>query len=209
MAVPEQLRKRPDKKPVPDQTGWLSTRARMLTLAAAAAAVLIGAGVWSAWLWKTPGSARPFTVETGRVHQLTLEQEPQGRYVRNIASGQRLFVVHGTVENRFPAGTDISWIRLRGTAYSGRDQTETLATAFAFIGNVLSDAQLGAWELEAIRAFHAYNNGRDNANFRIPSGARVPFQLVFPGVRQTVGRTIIQVVSYHRDGLTVYVDPGR
>ncbi len=202
-------RKPPDKHVVPDQQGWFTTQQRYIALAVAAAIVLVGAGIWTAWLWNAPGASQPYTIETGRVHQLALDSALAGRYVLNKASGQRLFVVQGTVENRFPAGTEISWIRLRGTAYADRNQTQTLGTAFAFIGNVLTDAQLGAWELDAVQAFHAYNNGRDNSNFRIPSGARIPFQLVFAGISAPVGRTIAQAVSYHRNNLTVYVDSGR
>jgi hypothetical protein len=117
--------------------------------------------------------------------------------------------VQGTVENHFPATTQISWIRLRGVAYSDRNQTQTLGTAFAFIGNVLTDKQLGSWELDAIQAYAGYNSGRDDANYRIPPGGRIPFQLVFVGIASPVGRTVAQVVSYHRNNLTVYVDTGR
>src|SRR5262249_12263378 len=130
-------------------------------------------------------------------------------YVFNKPSGQRLFVVQGTLENHFPRGTEISWIRVRGSAYTDQNQTETLGTAFAFIGNVLSDAQRGSWYADATPALSAYKNGTVNTNFQIPPGARIPFQLVFVNIKRPVGRTVAQVVSYHRNNLTVYVDPGR
>ncbi len=207
--VIEPPRKPPVKQIVADQVGWFTNPRRYTALGVAAAVVLIAAGAWTVWLWNAPGSSQPYTIETGRVHQLALDSDLAGRYVFNKPSGERLFVVQGVVENRFPRDAEISWIRLRGTAYTDPNQTRTLGTAFAFIGNVLTDAQLGAWELDAIQAFHAYNNGRDNANYQIPSGVRVPFQLVFAGISQPVGRTVAQVVSYHRNNLTVYVDTGR
>jgi hypothetical protein len=199
----------PDKKVVVEPAEWLSTRNRYVLLGVAAAILLIVAGAWTVWLWNAPDTSQPYTMESGKVHQLALDEKLEGRYVFNKPSGQRLFVVQGSLENHFSRGTEISWVRLRGSAYTDQNQSETLGTSFAFIGNVLSDAQLGSWDVDAIQAFYAYNNGRDNTNFQIPPGTRVPFQLVFVNIKRPVGRTVAQVVSYHRNNLTVYVDPGR
>jgi predicted Zn finger-like uncharacterized protein len=197
------------KLQVPDQTGWLKTRTRYIAAASAAAAVLVLGGLWAMWLIQAPDAGQFFAVEIGRAHQISLGSELASRYVANAPSGKRLFVVQGEVENRFPPGREVSWIRLRGTAYADEQQSRVAGAAFGFVGNVLSDQQLASLDPKAIFAQAAYTNGQGNVNFRIPSGKKVPFQLVYMDTSAPVARTVTQVVSYHRDRTAVYVDPGR
>ncbi|MEE8433876.1 MAG: hypothetical protein V3S64_03725, partial [bacterium] len=60
--------------------------------------------------------------------------------------------------------------------------------------------------LADIRAYYGFNNGRENINFEIPSGALVPYQLVFTDIGSNVGKTVTEVVSYHRGGEAVFID---
>ena len=47
---------------------------------------------------------------------------------------------------------------------------------------------------------------RDDVNFEIPSGAKVPYQLVFTGIGPNVGRTVAEVMSYHRGGQAIFIE---
>ncbi len=192
---------------VPGQPARLLSEGRVLALlTVAAVAILAGAGVWGYWL-ATSESGRPaYSVQVGQPHQLVLEENLEGHYVTNVPSGKRLFVVQGDVENRFPAGEALRWIRIRGTAYASPEQTTPLARAEAYAGNVLDDTQLAHWELPAIKAYYGYTNGRQELNYDVPSGASVPYQLVFADVSDAVGRTVAEVVAYHRAGQAVFID---
>jgi hypothetical protein len=195
----------PPRLTVPGQAGWFTDRRRVLALVAVAG-VLLGALVgWGGWLLRGTDREHPFAFEFGRVHQLALQDDLAGRTVRT-RGGTTLFVVEGSLINRFPPGTRIGWIRVRGTVYADRGQSQAMGSAQAYLGNVLTERQLEAMTPEAIAAFGAYNNGRGDVNFDIPSGASVPFQLVFPGVTAPVARTVAQIIGYTRDGLSVYLD---
>jgi hypothetical protein len=193
---------------VPGQEGWFTPRRRVLTLAIVAGLVVGAMLGWAGWLMRDREPPRPFALEVGKVHQLALQESLAGRYITH-RKGKRLFVVQGELVNRFPRDVKVSWVRVRGTAYADHDQQKLLGSDQVYLGNVLTDVQLETWELDAIRAYGAYNNGRSNVNFEIPPGGKVPFQLVFVDMRVPVLRTVAQVMSYARNGLSVYVEaPG-
>lgn len=194
----------PPREVVPGQAGWFTERRRILA-SFAIAGVLVGAMIgWAGWLMRGQ-TELPFALEFGKVPPLALQEDLTGRLVAN-RSGQTLFAVEGNLVNRFPARTRISWVRVRGTLYADREQSRVLGTSYAYLGNVLTQEQLQTWQPNAIAAYGAYNNGRKDVNFEIPAGATVPFQLVFPDIRVPVARTVAQVTSYTRNGLTVYLD---
>ncbi|MFI5400810.1 MAG: zinc-ribbon domain-containing protein [SAR324 cluster bacterium] len=194
----------PPREVVPGQAGWFTERRRILA-SFAIAGVLVGAIIgWAGWLMRGE-TELPFALEFGKVPPLALQEDLTGRLVAN-RSGQTLFAVEGTLVNRFPARTRISWVRVRGTLYADREQSRVLGTSYVYLGNVLTQEQLQTWQPSAIAAYGAYNNGRKDVNFEIPAGATVPFQLVFPDIRVPVARTVAQVTSYTRNGLTVYLD---
>ena len=193
---------------VPGQAARVFTERRVLTIVAAATIlILLGTGAWGYWLAATAGNSRPFQVRVGQPHQLVMKDDLQGRFVTNAPSGKRLFVVNGVVDNRFPGGSTLRWIRIKGAAYVDPTQSRLLGTSFAYAGNVLEDSQIAQWELAAVKAYYGFTNGRKELNVSIASGAKVPFQLVFAELEGgQVGRTVAQVVSYYRDGRAVFID---
>ncbi len=202
--------KPPDKEPpqrrmVPGQQGWFTVRRRVLVLAVVAGLIVGAILGWAGWLMRGTTPVRPFAVESGKVHQLALQNTLEGRTIAH-RRGKRLFVVEGQLVNHFPRDVKVSWVRVRGTAYAEHGEKQLLGTTQVYLGNVLTDKQLESWELDAITAYGAYNNGRSNANFEIPAGGKVPFQLVFVDMKVPVLRTVAQVVSYSRNGLSVYVE---
>ncbi len=193
---------------VPGQEARVFTETRVLAIVAAATVlILLGTGAWGYWLAATAGNSRPFQVRMGQPHQLSMKDDLQGHFVINAPSGTRLFVVNGEVDNRFPAETKLRWIRIKGLAYVDPSQSKLIGTSFAYAGNVLEDSQIAQWELPAVKAYSGFTNGRKELNVSIPSGAKVPFQLVFTELQGApVGRTIAEVVSYQRDGRAIFID---
>lgn len=196
-----------NREVVDGQSAKLLTEPRaLMVLAAASLGILIGAGIWGWWLMASTQNPDPFRIQDGRVHQLSLPDNPKEHFVKNRPSGKRLFVVNGIIENRFDDSGKVRWIRLRGMVFTGKDEEKPKAMAFAYAGNVLKDAQLSKWSLADIRAYHGFNNGRENINFEIPPGASVPYQLVFTDIGSNVGKTVTEVISYHRGGEAVFID---
>ena len=192
---------------VPGQPAKIITEPRaLMILAAASLGILIGAGIWGWWLTASTQNPDPFRIQDGKVHQLSLTDTQKGHFVRNRPSGKRLFVVNGKIENRFDNTHKVRWIRLKGMVFGGGEEEKPKSLAFAYAGNLLKDGQLSKWSLADIRAYYGFNNGRENINFEIPSGALVPYQLVFTDIGSKVGKTVTEVVSYHRGGEAVFID---
>jgi hypothetical protein len=192
---------------VPGQEPNVLTEKRVLMgLVAASVLILLGAGVWGYWLAVNPGRGERYSIQFGQTHNLSMEDSLEGRYVTNRPSGKRLFVVSGMVENLFPDEDQLGWIRIRGTAYADREQKKPLGRVAVYAGNLLEDSQLTHWEISAIQAYYGFLNGRKDQNLRIPSGEKVPYQLVFPGIQGQVERTVAEVMSYNRGGKSVFID---
>ena len=195
------------RDPVPGQESTVLSEKRVLMLlSAACVTVLVGAGLWGWWLATSSNTTDPFRVQIGQTHQLALEENLQGHFVTNKPSRARLFVVNGEVENRFGKASKVRWIRIKGTVFGSGEGAKPLGLAFAYAGNRLQDDQLIRWDLEAIRAFYGFSNGRDDVNIEIPSGAKVRYQLVFTNIGQNVGRAVAEVMSYHRGGQAVFIE---
>lgn len=184
----------------------LTERKVLMMLAAASLLVLVFAGGWGWYLASTSTGESPFTVQVGQAHQLALQENLRGYFIKNKPTGKSLFVVNGEVENLFGGADRIRWIRIKGSVFAKTGASAPTALAYAYAGNRLEDAKLAAWDLEAIQAYYGYTNGRDNLNYEIPSGTKVPYQLVFPGISGKVRRTVAEVVSYHRGGQAVFID---
>ena len=183
----------------------LSEKKRMMLLVAAAVLILAVSAGWGVWLQGRQMGGEAFSMQSGQPHQLQMDSDLKGVYITNKPSGKRLFVVTGEVVNNFEAASEIRWIQLKGMVYKEGDESATMGTASAYAGNLLDEKQLAGWELDAIQAYYGYTNGREDKNYNIPQGAKVPYQLVFTDMREQVGRTMAQVVSYHRGGQAVYV----
>lgn len=195
--------------PAPGQDKVPPGEHRTIGIIAAALAAVLAIGVyWGFTLYQGRGPDAPYTVMQGEEHHLSLEGKLDGRYVINAKSGQRMFVVDGKVVNRFPPSEELSWVRIKGSALADPDDQEPLQVTYSYIGNVLTREQLERWDLQEIKAFYGYNNGRNDSNFQIPTGKAVAFQLVFTGIEQPVRRTVAQVASYTRSGQQVIVNAG-
>ena len=179
-------------------------RRAFLALLGAAFLVALAAAGWGWWLSNLPDPAERFAIQSGAVEKLGLDSGKPPYFVTNKASGARLYVLSGEMENRFPTSERVGWVRLRGTAFG--EGSKPVQTAYSYVGNLLTDEQLAAWDVQAIKAYYGYNNGREDSNFRLQNGTQVGFQIVFFGVPATVKRAEAKVIGYHRRGKPVYVE---
>ena len=205
-ALPEEPELPPHlNPPVPGQPSIVARERRIfIGLLAAALLVALTAAGWGWWLSNLPDSSERFVTQSGEVEKLSLNSDKPPYFVTNKASSTRLYVFSGELENRFSTSERVGWVRLRGTAFG--KGSKPLQTAYSYVGNLLTNEQLAAWDLQAIKAYYGYNNGRKDSNFQLQDGAKVPFQIVFFGVPSTVKGAEAKVIGYLLRGKPVYVE---
>lgn len=203
-AIREEPEARGPNPPVPEQEipKEVENRRFRMLLAAVAVLALVSAG-WGAWLGSLPGSQEGYLMKEGTPPELAIKTTKPGYFIINKPSGEKLYVLTGEIENGFATSDGVGWIRLKGTAYANGQPTRV---SHSYLGNLLNDNQLATWALPAIRAYYGYINGRDDGNFQIAQGGKVPFQIVLQGVRQPVERVAATLVSYRQKGRPVYLE---
>ena len=205
-ALPEEPELPPHPNPpVPGQPG-IETRERRIFVGILGVAFLVALAAvgWGWWLSNLPDTTERFAIQSGVAGQFSLNSGKPPYFVTNKASGTRLYVFSGELENRFSTSERVGWVRLRGTAFG--KESKPVQAAYSYVGNLLTDEQLVAWNLQAIKAYYGYNNGRNDSNFHLQEGAKVPFQIVFVGVPATVTRAEAEIIGYLRRGKPVYVE---
>jgi len=128
------------------------------------------------------------TLDPG-VARLTFE-EVNGSFVQSDRSGQ-LFVIKGTVTNRYPKAR--SFILVKGAILDDKGRVVTRRMAYA--GNLFTDKELNDISSEMIneRSKNRFGQGKANANIK-PGGA-VPFMIVFENLPENLSEFTVEAVS--------------
>jgi len=141
----------------------------------------------------------------GYVHQLEFTAAPQTRLVQNAYIRQPLLVIEGSVRNLFGRGEEVGAIRLKGVALDGEGRLLESGTGYA--GTLFSDEELKSMSRGEIELLLEQPSGREEQNWNLETGQEVPFQIVLFETGAEAQNTMVQMVSYERNGETVYVQP--
>ncbi len=166
-----------------------------------ATAALIGGVGWGAWwgyehrqqLQSTIGHIEKTILPS---HRLVLEGVLQGRYVTNIHKKVRLFVVQGTLKNRFSSQNPLRWVRVKGLAYSNAARKKPLVVSYSYVGKMLSNRQLRRWKVKNILAFYR----KQKLLSKDEIGQNIPFQIVFLSSKTPVQTAVAQIFAYRLKG---------
>jgi len=139
----------------------------------------------------------------GYVHQFEFRQPLNSRRVRNAFNRNSLLVVEGRVRNQFLTSSHVGRVRIKAIALDQEGQV--LDEAVFFAGVVLNDEELENMGLAEIRELQQMAVGRDAPNLNLRSKQEVPFQAVFFRANDEVGDVQVKLVSYERNGKSVFV----
>ncbi len=144
-----------------------------------------------------------FQLIRGQVHQFEFVAPPESRQVRNAYNRLPLVVVEGKVRNLFGDADQVGKVRLKALALDA--DGKLLETRIVFAGSVLTDEELEGWSPVQMQQVQETPEGRSGENQGLASGAEIPFQAIFFEAGNDLGETLIQLISYERQGETVYV----
>jgi hypothetical protein len=123
---------------------------------------------------KPSGPVVPVQAQSAPGHPEFDVQNLKG-YLNNQASGERLYVIKGTVTN---VGRSVSsGIRIRATLL-GKDNQAILQNE-TFAGNLIDESLISHMNRVRIEGFLGMRYGEGNANRDIPVGMSLPFMVVF------------------------------
>jgi predicted Zn finger-like uncharacterized protein len=112
------------------------------------------------------------------------------QFVENPITGT-LFVIKGELKNEYDHPR--SYIRVTGKLFIKGNKMARKATVFS--GNVLSEEELGSLEMSDIKNRLANKVGVRKSNFKVKSGAVVPFMVVFDKLPQNLDEYTVEVAE--------------
>jgi len=105
--------------------------------------------------------------------------------------GGELFVIRGQVQSQYP--TPRSHILVKGNILDRNGKVATSRVAYA--GNTFTDEELKTLPLEEILQAMENQDGMARQNFNVPSGARIPFMIVFHNLPENLSEFTVEAVS--------------
>jgi len=113
-----------------------------------------------------------------------------GAFVDSDKTGQ-LFVIRGMVRSEYPKPR--SYILVRGSILDNRGKVVESRVSYA--GNTFTKEELKALPLEEIQKAMQNRDGMARQNFNLPSGATIPFMIVFDNLPDNLSEFAVEAVS--------------
>jgi hypothetical protein len=113
-----------------------------------------------------------------------------GRFVENSKSGQ-LFVIQGQIKNDYDHPR--SYIKVTGKLYHKGMKVAKQSTVY--VGNTLTNTDLARMDMSAIKKKLGNRIGQKKSNFKVKTGKRVPFMIVFDKLPRNLDEYTVEVES--------------
>jgi predicted Zn finger-like uncharacterized protein len=113
-----------------------------------------------------------------------------GSFVDSEKGGQ-LFVIRGTVRNQYPKPR--SHILIKGSILDNRGKVVESNVAYA--GNTFTENELKTLPIEEVLKAMQNRDGMARQNFNVPSGAAIPFIIVFNKLPENLSEFAVEAVS--------------
>jgi len=123
---------------------------------------------------KSPAAVDDEADPDGNEH-ITFARDSQNHYWRENSQAGHLLILTGMVRNSYPEPR--SFIRLH--AHLLANDGTSLADRFVYAGNILTDKELTTLPPKEILHRLSAKGGQEGRNIDIPSGAEIPFMIVF------------------------------
>ena len=106
-------------------------------------------------------------------------------------NGGRLFVIRGVVTNKYPEPR--SYILIKGSILD--DQGKVVKTCTSYAGNSFTEEELKTLPFSEISKAMENRDGMARKNFNVPSGAAIPFMIVFDNLEGSLSEFTVEAVS--------------
>lgn len=105
--------------------------------------------------------------------------------------GGRLFVIRGVVGSKYPKPR--SYILIKGNILDNKGKAVRSKQSYA--GNTFTEEEIKTLPLEEVKKAMNNRDGMARKNFNLPSGATIPFMIVFDNLPDNLSEFIVEAVS--------------
>ncbi len=126
----------------------------------------------------------------GNLKIIPLGNTINGRFVANSKTGQ-LFVIQGQVKNDYDHPR--SYIKVTAKLYQKGNKIAKQSTVY--VGNTLSNSDLTGMDMVTISKKLRIRTGQKKSNFKVKTGNRVPFMIVFDKLPRNLDEYTVEVES--------------
>jgi pilus assembly protein FimV len=124
----------------------------------------------------------------GNLKIVPLGNTIDGNFVDNAKSGQ-LFVIKGHIKNDYDHPR--SYIKVTGKIFLKGQKMARQATVYC--GNTLSNSELASLDMAAINKKLSFRSGDKRSNFKVSTGKKVPFMIVFDKLPDNLDEYTVEV----------------
>jgi len=124
----------------------------------------------------------------GNLKLIPIGNTINGKFVNNRRAGQ-LFVIKGEIKNDYDHPR--SRIKVTGKLYQKGNKMAKMSTVYC--GNVLSDSDLAAMDIQTIKKRLQNTLGDRRANLKVKTGKMVPFMIVFDNLPKNLDEYSVEV----------------
>jgi hypothetical protein len=124
----------------------------------------------------------------GNLKLIPVGKTINGEFVNNRRAGQ-LFVIKGEIKNDYDHPR--SRIKVTGKLYQKGNKMAKMSTVYC--GNVLSDSDLAAMDMQTIKKRLQNTLGDRRANLKVKTGKMVPFMIVFDNLPKNLDEYSVEV----------------
>ena len=113
-----------------------------------------------------------------------------GSFINSEKAGQ-LFVVRGTIKNNYPKSRSFMLVRVEILD----DKGEVVKRKLAYAGNSFKKEELKVMSIEEIAKAMKNRYGMGRENFNVPTGATIPFMVVFENLPKNLGEFTVEAAG--------------
>ena len=126
----------------------------------------------------------------GNLKIVPLGNTINGNFVDNAKSGQ-LFVIKGHIKNDYDHPR--SYIKVTGKIFLKGQKMAKQTTVYC--GNTLSNSELASLDMAAINKKLSFRSGDKRSNFKVSTGKKVPFMIVFDKLPNNLDEYTVEVAG--------------
>ncbi len=156
---------------------------------------LIGAAGWFYFQTTPPDTMSSAVVENfNKNSRLKLLEPLKGRFVTNANSGEKIFMLEGTIRNNYATETAIEWIEVKGALYDRSQNLLSETTVFA--GDIVEKETLQEASIEELNALR--DGKRTASELELDNSQTVAFQILFFNVGNNIQKLQAQISRFSR-----------